>query len=118
MLCIIPRFRRNNDERKDDDEREKDDGRKDEKEREDHEGEKSGNSDNNSDKHDRDKMNMTDDKIVNLDEPIPVGFKSNLEICNFLVTYPHIFHLANKILEIDSGSGLMSLTVYADNACL
>ncbi|GBB94788.1 hypothetical protein RclHR1_24110002 [Rhizophagus clarus] len=59
-------------------------------------------------------MNMTDDKIVNLDEPIPVGFKSNLEICNFLVTHPHIFHLANKMLEMDSGSSSTSSTSSAD----
>ena len=59
-------------------------------------------------------MNMTDDKIVNLDEPIPVGFKSNLEICNFLVAHPHILHLANKMLEMDSSSGSTSSTSNAD----
>ncbi|GES92054.1 hypothetical protein GLOIN_2v1876551 [Rhizophagus clarus] len=107
--------RRNNDEREDDDRREKDDGREDEKEREDHEEEKSGSSDNDSDDHDRDKMNMTDDKLVNLDEPIPVGFKSNLEICNFLVAHPHILHLANKMLEMDSGSSSTTSTSSADD---
>ncbi|GBB98235.1 hypothetical protein RclHR1_31790003 [Rhizophagus clarus] len=98
----------------DDDGREKDDGRKDEKKREDCEEEKSGSSDNDSDDHDRDKMNVTDDKIVNLDEPIPVRFKSNLEICNFLVIYPHILYLANKMLEMDTDSDLTSLTSNVD----
>ena len=57
---------------------------------------------------------MTNDKLVNLDEPIPVGFKSNLEICNFLVAHLHILHLANKMLEMDSGSGSTSSTSSAD----
>ncbi|GBC01849.1 hypothetical protein RclHR1_04350025 [Rhizophagus clarus] len=105
---------RNNDEREDDDGREKDDRREDEKEREDHEEEKSDSSDNDSDVHDRNKMNMMDNKLVNLDESIPVGFKSNLEICNFLVAHPHILYLANKMLEIDFSSGSTSSTSSAD----
>ncbi|GBB89398.1 hypothetical protein RclHR1_16070004 [Rhizophagus clarus] len=112
-MCLASN-RRNNDESKDNDGREKDDGREDEKEKKDRKKEKSGSSDNDNDDHDRDKMNMTDDKIVNLDEPIPVGFKNNLKICNFLVTHPHILHLANKMLEMDSGSGSTSLTSSAD----
>lgn len=55
-----------------------------------------------------------DDKIVNLDEPFPVRFKSNLEICNFLVAHPHILHLANKMLEMDSGPSSTSSTSSAD----
>lgn len=74
-------------------------------ERREERGEKS--SDDNGDDDDDDKteemdnndnMGKMDDKI----KTIPEQFQSctNLEICNWLVTHPHILRLANQMLEM------------------